>query len=55
VNCQPKEYWEYKMHNLGYLSNRKKVEEIKESFTKKERKEIAVYCNNLIYFENGGI
>ena len=39
------------MHKFGYTSNRKKAEEIKKSFTKKERKEIAVYCNNLIYFE----
>lgn len=51
MNCQPKEYWEYKMFQLGYTSNRKKAEGIKMSFTGKHRKEINAYCNNLIYFE----
>lgn len=51
MNCQPKEYWEEKMAKFGYRSDREKAEKIKKSFTKKERKEIAVYCNNLIYFK----
>lgn len=51
VNCQPREYWEEKMARIGYISVREKAEEIRNSFTERHRREIAVYCNNLIYFE----
>jgi hypothetical protein len=50
VNCRPKDYWVSKMQEFGYLHDQDVVTKVIDNFSHKHRREIVVYCRNLMYF-----